>query len=190
MNLAIVLENKLYIKFKNITGHILYWCKFYWTYFLPPHVENEKLKEDVEQLKEQLQEQLNNPNEELPELGVSKEKYEQLLKEMEREKEERNKLKNQYKDLKSYIDKDTADLIAEVQERDAVIESMNDKLKDLDELEKMEAELDWEKKQRRIDEAKIGELRNAITQDKKDIVADSEKKSDMIRQLKATLTGF
>ena len=42
--------------------------------------------------------------------------------------------------------------------------------------------------QRKIDEAKIAELRNAISQDKKDIVADSEKKSDMIRQLKDTLT--
>ena len=151
--------------------------------------DNEKLKEDIENLKEQLQEQLNNPSEELPEFGVSTEKYDQLLKEMEKEKEERNKLKNQYKDLKSYVDKDTADLIAEVQERDAVIESMNDKLNDLDELEKLEAELDWEKKNRKIDEAKIAELRNAISQDKKDIVADSEKKSDMIRQLKDTLTG-
>ena len=108
---------------------------------------------------------------------------------MEKERQERLKLQNHYKDLKSYVDKDTADLIAEVQERDAVIESMNSKLTDLDNLDQIEAELDWERKQRKIDEQKITELRMAISQDKKDIVADSERKSDMIRQLKSTLTG-
>ena len=145
--------------------------------------------EDIENLKEQLQEQQNNPSEELPEFGVSQEKYDQLLEEMEKESQERLRLQNHYKDLKSYVDKDTADLIAEVQERDAVIESMNDKLNDLDNLEQIQAEIDWERKQRRIDEQKISELRMHISQDKKDIVADSERKSDMIRQLKATLTG-
>ena len=33
---------------------------------------------------------------------------------MDKEKEERLKLQNHFKDLKSYVDKDTADLIAEV----------------------------------------------------------------------------
>lgn len=152
--------------------------------------DNEKLKEDIENLKEQLQEQLNNPTEELPELGVSQEKYDQLLSEMEKERQERLKLQNHYRDLKSYVDKDTSDLIAEVQERDAVIESMNEKLNDLDNLDQLEAELDWERKNRKIHEQKNAELRLAISQDKKDIVADSEKKSDMIRQLKDTLTGI
>ncbi|KAL5250504.1 hypothetical protein ACHWQZ_G016293 [Mnemiopsis leidyi] len=151
-------------------------------------LDNEKLKEDIENLKEQLQEQLNNPTEELPELGVSQEKYDQLLSEMEKERQERLKLQNHYRDLKSYVDKDTSDLIAEVQERDAVIESMNEKLNDLDNLDQLEAELDWERKNRKIHEQKNAELRLAISQDKKDIVADSEKKSDMIRQLKDTLT--
>ncbi|XP_063688179.1 myosin-3-like [Bolinopsis microptera] len=151
-------------------------------------LENEKLLEDIENLKEQLQEQQNNPSEELPEFGVSQEKYDQLLEEMEKESQERLRLQNHYKDLKSYVDKDTADLIAEVQERDAVIESMNDKLNDLDNLDQIQAEIDWERKQRKIDEQKISELRMHISQDKKDIVADSERKSDMIRQLKSTLT--
>ena len=40
-----------------------------------------------------------------------------------------------------------------------VIESMNEKLNDLDNLERTEAELDYERKQRKIDEMRIAELR-------------------------------
>ena len=45
-----------------------------------------------------------------------------------------------------------------------MIESMNEKLQDLDNVEQLQAELDWAKKQRGIDEQKMAELRNAITQ--------------------------
>lgn len=149
--------------------------------------ENEELKGDIEALKEQLNDQINNPDTPT-DIGVPQDKYDQLLAEMDREQKERKKLQNHFKDLKSYVDKDTADLVNEVQKRDEVIESMNDKLNDLDNLERTEAELDYERKQRKIDEMKIAELRAAISKDKQDIVADSEKKSDMIRQLKTTLT--
>ena len=39
---------------------------------------------------------------------------------MDREQKERKKLQNHFKDLKSYVDKDTADLVNEVQKRDEV----------------------------------------------------------------------
>ena len=41
---------------------------------------------------------------------------------------------------------------------------MNEKLHDLDAIDQLQAELDWTKKQRKVDEQKMAELRNAITQ--------------------------
>ena len=48
----------------------------------PLLLENERLVEDVENMKEQLQDALNNPSEPIPQIGVSQEKYDQLLKVM------------------------------------------------------------------------------------------------------------